>query len=79
MAKFPVDAPKRRVVKALQRLGFHIVREAQHISMVRENADGTRSPLTIPNHPRIKASTLCTICRQSLIPRDEFIEAFNQS
>ena len=37
MAKFPVDAPKRRVVKALKILGFQPVREKEHISMVREN------------------------------------------
>jgi len=36
MAKFPIDAPKRRVVKAPERLGFTIVREKEHISMVRE-------------------------------------------
>jgi len=35
MAKFPVDAPKRKVVKALQMLGFQTVREKEHISMVR--------------------------------------------
>ena len=65
MAKFPSDAPKRRVVKALERLGFRLVREHEHISMVRENADGTRTPLTIPNNPRINGATLRTICRQS--------------
>ncbi len=27
MAKFPKDAPKRRVVKALERLSFRLVRE----------------------------------------------------
>jgi hypothetical protein len=36
MAKFPVDAPKRRVVKALERLGFRMVREHEHVSMVRD-------------------------------------------
>lgn len=36
MAKFPVDAPKKRVVKALQLLGFTIVREKEHVAMVRE-------------------------------------------
>ena len=79
MAKFPVDAPRRRVVKALERLGFHLVREAGHIAMARLNPDGTRTPLTMPNHPRIKASTLRAICTQAGIPRDEFLRAYEES
>jgi predicted RNA binding protein YcfA (HicA-like mRNA interferase family) len=39
--KFPVDAPRNRVVKALQVLGFPIVREREHIAMRRTNADGS--------------------------------------
>ena len=79
MAKFPVDAAKRRVIKALERLGFLMVREAEHIAMVRENPDGTRTSLTMPNHRRIKRATLRTICRQSGISRDEFLDAYSQS
>jgi predicted RNA binding protein YcfA (HicA-like mRNA interferase family) len=79
MVKFPVDASRRKVVKALKILGFQSVREKEHISMVRENPDGSKTPLTMPNHPKIKASTLRTICTQSGITRDEFLEAYKKA
>ncbi len=79
MAKFPEDAPRRRVIRALERLGFTLVREAEHIAMLRQNPDGTTTPLTMPNHRRIKGSTLRTICTQSGINRDAFLQAYRQS
>lgn len=79
MAKFPVDAPKPKVVKTLESLGFRIIREKEHISPLRENSDGTKTPLTMPNHARIKASTLRTICTQAGISRDEFLQAYSKS
>jgi predicted RNA binding protein YcfA (HicA-like mRNA interferase family) len=79
MPKFPVDAPIDKVIKALERIGFQLVRRGNHISMVRENPDGTRTPLTLPNHRRIKGSTLRTILTQASIPRDDFLNAYEES
>lgn len=79
MPKFPVDAPKRKVIKALIDLGFEIIREEEHISMVRNNPDDTRTPLTLPNHSIIKGSTLRMICSQSGISREDFLNAYNKS
>lgn len=78
MPKFPVDAPQAKVIKALEKLGFRPVREGNHISMSRENADGTRTPLTIPNHRTLKSSTLQTILSQSGISREKFLKAYEE-
>lgn len=77
--KFPSDAPKRKVIRTLEMLGFVIVREKKHVSMLRINADGSKTPLTMPNHPTIKASTLRSICTQTGIARKDFIDTYKKA
>ena len=79
MPKFPVDAPINKVIKALEHLGFSLVRQGNHVAMIRENPDGTRTPLTIPNHSRIKGSTLRTILTQAGITRADFLNAYKDA
>jgi predicted RNA binding protein YcfA (HicA-like mRNA interferase family) len=78
MPEFPVDAPKGKVIKAFERLGFRLIRKGNHIAMLRQNKDGTDTPLTIPNHRTIKSSTLRTILSQCGISREDFMEAFKE-
>lgn len=79
MPRFPVDAPRDRVLKALAILGFGLVREGNHLALERENEDGSKTPLTLPNHRVIKGSTLRTVITQSGIARDEFLIAYDAS
>ena len=78
MPKFPVDAPIEKVIKTLEHLGFRMVREGNHIAMVKENPDGSKIPLTIPNHRRIKGSTLRMILTQSKIAREDFLKIYEE-
>jgi predicted RNA binding protein YcfA (HicA-like mRNA interferase family) len=79
MARFPVDAPQDRVLRALKRLGFEVVRVGNHIALARTESDGTSTPMTLPGHQLIKGSTLRTVLTQSGIARDDFIRAYEQA
>ena len=74
--RFPPDAPKRRVIRALERLGFELLRDREHVQMQRRNPDGSTTPLTMPAHRRIKGSTLRLICTQAGISRDDFLRGY---
>ncbi len=78
MAKFPVDAPIREMIRAFERLGFVVVREGNQTSMSRENADGSRTSLAMPDHRTLKGSTLRSILTQTAISREEFFQEYRR-
>jgi hypothetical protein len=51
MTKFPVDALIERILAALERLGFHVVRIGNHIALLRDNPDGTSTPFVDYSEP----------------------------
>ena len=79
MTRFPIDAPKARVIKTLKMLGFRLIREKEHISRLRINPEDSKTPLTMPNHSFIKGSTLKTICNQAGILRKDFLDAYSKT
>jgi len=56
-----------------------VVREKEPIALCRQNPNGTSTPMTIPNHATIKASTLRHICTQAGITREDFLKSYEET
>jgi len=41
--KFPKDVSRNKIIKIFENLGFKIVRIGNHISMIKNNSDGSRT------------------------------------
>jgi predicted RNA binding protein YcfA (HicA-like mRNA interferase family) len=58
-------------MRALQRLGFEIVRQRGSHIVMRRGASGC----VVPNHREIKTGTLAGVLKQAGVSADEFIAA----
>lgn len=63
------DVSSERIVKALSKAGFRVIREGKHIGM----SDGARH-LTIPRHKRINPYTLKAIIKDAGLSEEGFKE-----
>ena len=59
-------------VRALERLGFHVVRQKGSHIVMRRGSSGCG----VPNHAQLKVGTLAGVLRQAGVSHDEFLAAF---
>jgi len=67
--KLPRDTDARELIKALQRIGYHVVRQSgSHIRLQTEQPKP--HALTVPNHAPLKLGTLSAILSDVAQHRD---------
>ena len=75
MSRVPSDLSYRKIVNALQRDGWVVVRHqgGSHIQLVKRNPEG-RLRLTVPAHRPVKRNIVASILKQARIDLDRFLE-----
>jgi predicted RNA binding protein YcfA (HicA-like mRNA interferase family) len=69
--KLPRDVSGADVIRALERRGFHVLRQSgSHVRLCRDDVR-----VTVPAHMAVAPGTLKSILRQAQISIDEFVEA----
>ncbi|MBI3554212.1 MAG: type II toxin-antitoxin system HicA family toxin [Elusimicrobia bacterium] len=69
MSRVPTDLAWGRIVRALKKAGFVVIREGKHTSMSKDDR-----LVIIPRHPRIKRETLRGIIEDAGMTPEEFRE-----
>lgn len=72
MPKLPVISAAE-AIKALERLGFAVVRQRGSHIVLRRDSSGC----IVPNHRELKIGTLSGVLKQAGISPDEFIKALH--
>lgn len=75
---FPDVSPKERVIKALEGLGYRVIRQGSHIAMSYFTASGIQFPLTIPDQIAYNASTMRAIISRAGISKQDYLEAYQK-
>ena len=72
MAKLPVVSGSE-VVRALEQMGFVVVRQRGSHIVMRRDSDGC----VVPNHRELKIGTLTGLLKQAGVTTEDFIEALH--
>lgn len=72
MPKLPIISAAE-AIKALERLGFTVVRQRGSHIVLRRDSSGC----VVPNHRELKVGTLSGVLKQAGISTDEFIKALH--
>ncbi len=72
MPKLPIVSGSE-VIRALQRLGFIVIRQRGSHIILRRGSQGC----VVPDHREVKTGTLAGLLKQASVSVDEFIHALN--
>jgi predicted RNA binding protein YcfA (HicA-like mRNA interferase family) len=70
--KLPVVSSKE-VIKALQKIGYEVVRQKGSHIRLRNYSNPKRRPITVPNHKYLKQGLLKNILNDTELSVEEFI------
>ncbi len=66
------DVKKSNALKAFRKFGFEVVEEREHIKL--QNGSTGEKVIGVPNHRKIKGSTLSEILNRSTIDKTAFFK-----
>jgi predicted RNA binding protein YcfA (HicA-like mRNA interferase family) len=70
--KLPVVSGQK-VVRALERIGYHVVRQRGSHIRLRDETEPSHLPVTVPDHKTVKPGLLRKILRDADLTTEEFI------
>ncbi len=73
--RLPSDLPRDRVLRAIKRLGFVLVRDSGDHSVYKHQDDADRL-MVVPRHSRVKRQLLRNILSGAGVTEEQFMSAY---
>ena len=74
MSPKPPTVSGRQIIRVLEHIGYHVVRQRGSHIRLRDETDPDHLPVTVPNHKTVKPGLLRKILRDANLSVDDFIE-----